>query len=107
MPSVADLLENASAKPQLARSGKPKESGPSAGKNRGKGGGSGGEEEEKTADTPKPKIPSIVDMESSQQPPDESDSERAGTRRRRTGDPRLTLPVTTIAGPPKSGEGPT
>ncbi len=99
MPSVADLLDNASAKPQLARAGKPKESGPSAGKNRGKGGGAGGEEEEdKTAEKDKPKIPTIVDMESSQQPPDEADPDKE-QQKKKSGDPRLTLPVTTIAGP--------
>lgn len=104
MPSVSDLLENASAKPQLARSGKPKEAGPQAGKNRGNGGGTGSEEEEKTADKEKPKIPSIVDMESSQQPSEEGDGEEK-EQEKKDGNPRLTLPVTTIAGPPPKDQG--
>ena len=104
MPSVSDLISKASATPKLARADKPEESGPMAGQNRGKGGGQGGEEEKDgEPKTPKPKVPTLVDNESSQQPTD--DEKKDGQPQpKQDGSPRLTLPVTTIAGPAKEGE---
>ena len=102
MPSVSELLDKASAKPKLARGNSPpKEQAPKAGKNRSKGGGSGNEEEEK-AEEKQPKVPSLVDAESSQQPKDEKEGDDAPSPP--GGKPRLTLPTTTITGPPKDAE---
>ncbi len=103
MPSVADLLKDAAKSEQLAQAGPSKpnnqESGPQAGQNRmppGKPGASEGD------DKKKPAVPTIVDSESSQQPPDltEEPSEPAPSK---PGSPRLTLPVTTLAGKAKDG----
>ncbi|MDC0935127.1 hypothetical protein OAS39_02490 [Pirellulales bacterium] len=96
MPSVADLLKESAL---AARTGKPKPpSGPSAGMNRNTRAGAGSEA---TADAKHSKpVPTIADVESSQQPPDEEEdvasSESKGSQ------PRLTLPTTTLIG--KRGE---
>lgn len=100
MPSVADLLDNAAEHPKgIARSegtGKPKSpSGPKAGQNRAGGGGVGSKpSEEKT-----PKLrnaPSLVDMESSANSPDEEPSEPGAPKK--PSSPSLRLPVTTVMG---------
>jgi len=103
MPSVADLLKDAAKSDQLASAGgKPsnQESAPQAGQNRMPPGKPG---ESESDDKKKPAVPSIVDSESSQQPPDltEEPSEPAPSK---PGSPRLTLPVTTLAGKAKDGE---
>ncbi|TWU00773.1 hypothetical protein [Stieleria varia] len=98
MPSVAELLDKASAANKIAR--KDSKSGPQAGKNRATAGAPGGEdkpEEEKKGE--KPAVPSLVDQESSQQPADPAGEEP--NKKKKESNPRLTLPVTTIAGPPK------
>ena len=102
MPSVADLLKDAAKSEQLASvGGKPnkQEAAPQAGQNRmppGKPGASEGDGKKK------PTVPSIVDSESSQQQPD-PDAEPSEPAPSKSGSPRLTLPVTTLAGKAKDG----
>ena len=102
MPSVADLLKDAAKSEQLASASKPSDqkSGPSAGQNRMPPGKPG---ESESDGKKKPAVPTIVDAESSQQPPDltEEPSEPAPSK---PGSPRLGLPVTTLAGKAKDGE---
>ena len=104
MPGVSDLLGKAAAETKLARAGqggKAKPSGPSAGQNKGAAGASGKPaDESKLVASDKPKMPSISDMESSQQPPDDKAAEGEATKKKYDGS-RLTLPKTTLAGPAK------
>ena len=92
MPSVADLLKESAL---AMRSGKAKlNSGPTAGLNRNSRPGAA--KKNNTDVKPSPAVPTITDVESSQQPPDEdaevADSESKGSA------PRLTLPTTTLIG---------
>lgn len=104
MPSVSDLLGKAAAETKLARAGqggKAKPSGPSAGQNKGAAGAAGKPaDESKMVASDKPKMPSITDMESSQQPPDDKAAEGEPTKKKYDGS-RLSLPKTTLAGPAK------
>ena len=107
MPGVSDLLNKAAAETKLARAGqggKPKPSGPSAGQNKGAAGGAGKPaDESKLAASDKPKMPSISDMESSLQPPDDKAVEGEAAKKKYNGS-RLSLPKTTLAGPAKPNE---
>ena len=92
MPSVADLLKEAADAPQLAA--KPK-SGPTVGVDRSP---TSAADPKPESDSPtKPAVPQIVDAESSQQPADETEAESQPTQSPPSA-PRLTLPVTTLAG---------
>ncbi len=114
MPSVADLLGQASEQTQLARAGsaqaKPsKPSGPQAGKVRSSPpGGSNPSEEDEEVAANQPVLPQISDMESSVQPPDSEPSDSDGQPKKKKGNgSKLSLPTTTLAGPPpKPGEQP-
>ncbi|MGH7135868.1 MAG: hypothetical protein ACREHD_09020, partial [Pirellulales bacterium] len=114
MPSVADLLADASSAPKspsTASADKPPEADsvgnalrgvPQAGQIRdsAKPGDKGDPKQKKT-----PPVPSIADVESSQQPKDKDDS--ADSPPPSGGSPRLTLPVTTLAaGKSKGGSCP-
>jgi hypothetical protein len=93
MPSVADLLKQASQATQLALNA-PKSKAPSAGQVRAAGQGKppgGSKEQPKKND-----IPSILDIESSQQPPNPKDKEQSQTAS--SGSSRLGLPTTMLAG---------
>ncbi len=107
MPGVSDLLGKAAAETKLARAGqagKAKPSGPSAGQNKGGAGASGKPaDESKLAASDKPKMPTISDMESSLQPPDDKAVEGEATKKKYDGS-RLSLPKTTLAGPAKPNE---
>ncbi|MCM2371949.1 hypothetical protein [Aporhodopirellula aestuarii] len=100
MPSVADLLDGAAEQPtQLAesKSGKPSESrgGPKAGQSRAGGAGAGNKPYEgKTP--PLRNAPSLVDMESSANSPDEAIAEPGAPKK--PSSPALRLPVTTVMG---------
>ena len=108
MPSVSDLLAKASTDNKVARgepkSAPPKPDAPSAGKSRDNKTSPGGDEEADPDTKEQPRVPSIADRESSQQPleadgkPEEPPS--------KGGPPRLSLPGTTIASPGKPGEAP-
>ncbi len=97
MPTVADLLKQASQAPvaSASKSGKT----PMAGMVRDTRMGS---QAGKSADGKKPPtvVPQVVDRESSQQPLDKTEGQQPPGK---SGSPRLTLPVTTLAG--KAGKG--
>ena len=106
MPSVSDLLDKASTQKTLARAGSNKPTPPQAGKVRATP--SGGASEPKPEDEQKkphdaPQMPSIADMESSQQPADDTPS--APGKKKKYNGSKLSLPNTTLAGPaPKSSD---
>ncbi len=101
MPSVSDLLDKASNEKQLARGGGSKPAGPQAGKSRATApGGQPAEENKKLASTAK--MPSITDAESSVQP---QEGEPSGpSKKKKYNGSKLTLPQTTLAGPPKKSD---
>lgn len=96
MPTVADMLKQASEAPKLAQNS-PSDSSPKAGMIRNTA--SGGTPPEPGADPAgkKPKVPGVVDVESSQQPLDNKpgDEEKPPESK---GGPRLTLATTTLIG---------
>ena len=102
MPSVADLLNQAAQAPNAPNmannGGQPKKSAPMAGQIRS---GSAGKPSQPSKDAPKDlaAVPSVVDRESSQQPPDKNADNKPSTSKPKQG--RLTLPQTTLAGKSK------
>ncbi|WP_425397333.1 hypothetical protein [Aeoliella sp.] len=96
MPSVADLLKDGAQSPAQASrvASKPR---PTVGENRAQGGGGAPQEEKKSA--PKPPVPAVVDMESSQQPLD--DGEMQEPQKKNPSNPTLRLPTTTLMGKAK------
>lgn len=103
MPSVADLLADASSAPKSAGTpsgDKPPESAPRVGQIRDSAKPGGGKSDQPQKQ--KPPVPSIADVESSQQPKDKDDS--ADSPPPSGGSPRLTLPVTTLAGGKSKGD---
>lgn len=106
MPSVAELLADASAAPQSHNqpSGeKQQPPPPQVGQNRDPNTKPGGEA--KKDEKPKPAVPSIVDRESSQQPKEKDDNSESPPPA--GGSPKFTLPVTTLAaGKSKGGSCP-
>ena len=101
MPTVSDLLKQASEAEQTASAPKG-EKPPAVGQVRATGSGKSPEEEEEKKEEEKPPVPQLVDVESSQQPKD-SDAE-APPPTPSKGAPRLTLPVTTLLGGGAKGE---
>jgi hypothetical protein len=103
MPSVADLLKKAAQAPGLALN-PPSNTGPTAGNIRAAGGGKPGT----TAESNKPptRVPTIVDRESTQQPPGKPADDKGDESPSKPKTPRLTLPETTLAGTPKKGPKP-
>ncbi len=100
MPSVADLLDRATKEPQLARGGPSKPSAPQAGKNKSTPpAGSGQDDKDKIAG--QPKMPSISDAESSLQP---NEGEAGEPGKKKYDGSRLSLPKTTLTGPPKKSK---
>jgi len=95
MPNVADLLKQSSQAPGVV-AGAPTKSGPMAGQVR----NSAAANSKPSDGKPKPAVPQVVDAESSQQPPKNDDKPQEPSNSNSS--PRLTLPVTTIAG---SGSG--
>jgi hypothetical protein len=103
MPSVADLLDAAAEQPtELAEAGqqqKPESSpgGPKAGQNQASGGG-GKPNKPHEGETPKLRsAPSLVDMESTANSPDDEVVAEAGPPKKPSS-PALRLPVTTVMG---------
>jgi hypothetical protein len=95
MPSVADLLKEAAQAPSMARSSP---NGPTKMAGQVRGGGSPtptkpGDDQKK----PTSAIPTVVDRESSQQPPDEKAGQQPPSKSSNK-TPRLILPVTTLDG---------
>ncbi|MEZ6138801.1 MAG: hypothetical protein R3C53_28275 [Pirellulaceae bacterium] len=106
MPSVSDLLDKASTEKQLARAGNgpQKPTAPSAGKNRNASSGSASKQEEDENMVHAPKMPSISDQESSQQPIEGAPEEEQTAKKKKGDGSKLSLPKTTLAGPAKAGE---
>jgi hypothetical protein len=104
MPTVADLLNDAS-KAVASSSNMPTNAGPKAGQSRAKpnGGGPGAEAPE-GAKAP-PRTPSLVDMESSQQPDDPNAVAGGDPQKKNPSAPSLRLPVTTLMGQAKASDG--
>ncbi len=98
MPSVADLLKQASQAPQVAANS-PSNKAPKAGQARASAAGApseGSEEEKKKTSS----VPVIVDVESSQGSPKEKPADQTAIENK--GSPSLSLPTTTLLG---SGKG--
>ncbi|WP_435020077.1 hypothetical protein TA3x_001633 [Tundrisphaera sp. TA3] len=95
MPSVADLLKQAADAPKVAQAGPKGNNAPSAGTNRA---GGDGKPTEPAPGAPKPPtaVPSVVDRESTQQPPDQKETPPGPGSPPKT--PRLTLAQTTLDG---------
>ena len=105
MPSVAELLADASSAPKSpGKPGeKPPEAGPQVGQIRNAASKPGGDAKSDQPKNPKPPVPSIADVESSQQPKDKDDPSDAPPPPS-GGAGRLTLPVTTLAGGKSSSD---
>ncbi|HWB13300.1 MAG TPA: hypothetical protein VG826_29005 [Pirellulales bacterium] len=104
MPSVADLLADASTAPQSeaqSPSEKDSPSAPQVGQIRDSSKKSAGDSKDEKKEK-KPPVPSIADVESSQQPKDDENAEEDSPPPP-GGSPRFGLPVTTLAGKPKKG----
>jgi hypothetical protein len=99
MPSVADLLKQASQSP-LASAGAKRDKTPMAGMVRDTRSGTRPAEPPDAKKAPAA-VPQVVDRESSQQPPDKNAGQPAAAKS--AGQPRLGLPETTLAG--KNGDG--
>jgi hypothetical protein len=99
MPSVADLLKQASQSPLASASAK-RDKTPMAGMVRDTRSGSRPAEPKDAKKAPAA-VPQVVDRESSQQPPDKPAGQPAAAKS--AGQPRLGLPETTLAG--KNGDG--
>lgn len=100
MPSVADLLGEAAEAP---RGGEPKHSGPAAGVVRATGGGQPAETEEAPDKQAAARPPSLVDVESSQQPSDPTEQPSAGDKKQPSDGAPLRLPSTALLGGAGSG----
>jgi hypothetical protein len=100
MPSVADLLKQASqAAPAVAATKPADKSPPVAGMVRDTRSGAGDPKKPSDDKKPQPAVPQIVDRESQQQPlPKPKEGEEQEPSEDKGGKPRLTLPVTTLAG---------
>jgi len=97
MPSVADLLKQASQAPAMAQNPSSQKT-PMAGMVRDTRSGAGAAPKSDD-DKPKPAVPLVVDRESSQQPlPKPKEGEEEDPPPDSGGKPRLTLPVTTLVG---------
>lgn len=101
MPSVADLLKQAAQAPTTAANA-PSTPTKMAGQLRSGGGGKSAEMKKDAK--PGPGVPQVVDRESSQQPPEKGSDKPPG--KKNPSSPRLTLPVTTLAGKGKDGDPP-
>ncbi|HBE71270.1 MAG TPA: hypothetical protein DDW52_24245 [Planctomycetaceae bacterium] len=108
MPKVSDLLKKSAAQAKNGKKQSASESSPSAGIMRDTSGGQGeSSEQDEKEKNDGPGTPSLVDQESSMQKIDaeESDEEQDGKKEKSSGQARLTMPSTTLSGPPqKPGE---
>jgi hypothetical protein len=104
MPSVADLLKQAAQAPKTASAGEnsPSNNAPKAGQNRATAAASPTEPDPNAAKKPPTKVPSINDVESSHGFA-KKDGDKKADSPSKSGNPRLTLPTTTLIGPPGKG----
>jgi hypothetical protein len=100
MPSVADLLKDASQ--SVAKSNMPSSSGPKAGQVRNAAGGGTPAEAPEGAKAPPP-VPTLVDVESSQQPADPN-AQPGDPQKKNPTAPSLRLPTTVLIGQGKPGK---
>ena len=103
MPSVADLLKQAAQAPKMAANS-PSNNAPKAGETRASAAGQPSDPDPNDKDKKPPtKVPSINDVESSHgfAKKDDKNSPAAPSK---SGSPRLTLPSTTLIGPPGKGD---
>ncbi len=101
MPTVADMLKQASEAPTLAQNS-PSDSSPKAGMVRHSASGGIPPEPDDDSGTKQPKVPGVVDLESSHQPLDKQPGEEEKPPESK-GAPRLTLATTTLIGGGKKG----
>ncbi|MBC7820923.1 MAG: hypothetical protein IAG10_28905, partial [Planctomycetaceae bacterium] len=106
MPSVADLLKQAAQAPKTAsNSESPSNKAPKAGENRASAAGSPSDPDPNDKEKKPPtKVPSIVDVESTNGFAKKDDKDSPAAAPSKSGSPRLTLPNTTLIGPPKKGD---
>lgn len=105
MPSVADLLKQASQAPKTAANSNensPSNNAPKAGQNRATAAASPSESDPNAQKKPPTKVPSINDVESSHGFA-KKDGDKKADSPSKSGSPRLTLPSTTLMGPPGKG----
>lgn len=101
MPSVANLLKDASQAPVAGSKSSPQTV--AAGQNRGKPNpGASQNPDEADPQKPAPPVPQVVDMESSQQPP--SDEPQTASKSGKPSTPTLRLPTTTVMGQGKGSD---
>jgi hypothetical protein len=98
MPNVAELLKEASKAPSLAQNDS-KKAGPTVGNVRNSKQGPP-KASDPAPQKPMPVVPAIADVESSQQPGDKNAKPEDPNEKKKPSAPRLTLPVTTLIGPP-------
>lgn len=105
MPSVADLLKQASQAPKTAsNSESPSNNAPKAGQNRATAAASPSDPDPKDKDKKPPtKVPSVSDVESTHGFA-KKDDKTGGASPPKSGSPSLGLPSTTLIGPPKKGD---
>lgn len=104
MPSVADLLKQASQAPKTAaNSESPSNNAPKVGQNRATAAASPSDPDPNAQKKPPTKVPSINDVESSHGFA-KKDDKNAAASPPKSGSPSLGLPSTTLIGPPKKGD---
>ncbi len=105
MPSVADLLKQASQAPKTAsNSESPSNNAPKAGQNRATAAASPSDPDPKDKDKKPPtKVPSVSDVESTHGFA-KKDDKNGGASPPKSGSPSLGLPSTSLIGPPKKGD---
>ncbi len=104
MPSVADLLKQAAAQKAMAAN-QSSPAGPKAGQVRASIAGQPNNSEQEPGQPNQPKMPTISDVESSQQPPEDLVAKDDGPKKKKKpSQAGLKLPTTTLVGPAKANE---
>lgn len=105
MPSVADLLKQASQAPATAQNDPGEKKTLAAGMIRDTRSGPAGKGSDDEKDKkPQPSVPQVVDRESSQQPQEAPKEGEEPPPEKKSGKGRLTLPMTTLAGKASAGK---
>ncbi len=105
MPSVADLLKQASQAPKTAsNSESPSNKAPKAGETRASAAGQPTEPDPNAKKQPPTKVPSVNDVESTHGFAKKEDKNGSAEAPSKSGKPSLGLATTTLIGPPKKGD---
>jgi len=105
MPSVADLLKQASQAPKTAsNSESPSNKSPKAGETRASAAGQPTEPDPNAKKQPPTKVPSVNDVESTHGFAKKDDKNGSAEAPSKSGKPSLGLATTTLIGPPKKGD---